>query len=624
MSTSPDSDGILLDAYASQRCPVRLQNSFDSTLRSLPRRPRSEADQRRIDAGLAHEHRVLSRLEQVLGTSLVRVGDLSRSEAQEATRGALEEGAEVIADAWLPADRLGHRVGRPDLLIRSETGYVPVEIKLHLLTNPGRGSLSSSSLEDPSPDRSFSVPDRRLRKGATWFNDALQLVHYRRMLEALEITVNPSFLGGVIDGSGALWWIPINATAPHSGVTVVTAYDERFSELVSLATKTIEWDRDRRRPRPRQPWWHKECERCPYEEVCYDELASHDDVSLVRWMSEQTVSALKAHGIETRAALASLDLDVIDLAEALGDTSMPMPDLLAELAEHAPDELLADLVGPRMGVRRRLDTAQMVTVHDLQRRDATSLALAGNIRDLGRLVRRARAFMAGGILRSVAAEEIDARRADVEVDVDMESYEHATYLWGALVTVRPGLDLEGVPSGYRAFVTFDPLDAEAETELFAQFWEWMMSIRTAVRAQGRTFRAFCFWRAAEEGQMRRAIRSDRDDLPKERHLQRFFSSTEWVDLHELAAAQLLTEGPLGLKVLAHRAGFEWRDEDPSGEASIGWYEEATNENSESARARLLAYNEDDVRATRALRDWLDGPVRTLPHLNDPLKQITRP
>ena len=624
MSTSPDSDGILLDAYASQRCPVRLQNSFDSTLRSLPRRPRSEADQRRIDAGLAHEHRVLSRLEQVLGTSLVRVGDLSRSEAQEATRGALEEGAEVIADAWLPADRLGHRVGRPDLLIRSETGYVPVEIKLHLLTNPGRGSLSSSSLEDPSPDRSFSVPDRRLRKGATWFNDALQLVHYRRMLEALKLTVNPSFLGGVIDGSGALWWIPINATAPHSGVTVVTAYDERFSELVSLATKTIEWDRDRRRPRPRQPWWHKECERCPYEEVCYDELASHDDVSLVRWMSEQTVSALKAHGIETRAALASLDLDVIDLAEALGDTSMPMPDLLAELAEHAPDELLADLVGPRMGVRRRLDTAQMVTVHDLQRRDATSLALAGNIRDLGRLVRRARAFMAGGILRSVAAEEIDARRADVEVDVDMESYEHATYLWGALVTVRPGLDLEGVPSGYRAFVTFDPLDAEAETELFAQFWEWMMSIRTAVRAQGRTFRAFCFWRAAEEGQMRRAIRSDRDDLPKERHLQRFFSSTEWVDLHELAAAQLLTEGPLGLKVLAHRAGFEWRDEDPSGEASIGWYEEATNENSESARARLLAYNEDDVRATRALRDWLDGPVRTLPHLNDPLKQITRP
>lgn len=623
MSTTSDPEGILLDAYVSQRCAVRLQNSFDSTLRSLPRRPRTEADQRRIDAGLAHEERILTRLAEVLGSSLVRIENRNRTDAQDATSSALEQGAGVIADAWLPPDREGHRVGRPDLLIRSDNGYVPVEIKLHLLTNPGRGSLECSSLDDPSPDRAFAVPERRLRKGTTWFNDALQLVHYRRMLEALGIPVHPSVLGGVIDGSGSLWWIPLDATIPHSGITVVKAYDERFAELVSLAATSIEWDLDRTLPRPRQPWWHKECERCPYEEVCHDELAATDDVSLVRWMSEPTLSTLKAHGVATRTQLAALDLEVIDLAGTLSDTTLPLPALVAEIEGHDPDTLLVEIVGPRLGVRRRLDAARMITVGDLENRDATSLALAGSIRDLGRLVRRARAFVAGGILRTVAADEVDAKRADVEVDVDMESYEHATYLWGALVTPRPGLEIEGVPTGYKAFVTFDPLDDEAETELFAQFWEWMMAIRTAVRAQGRTFRAFCFWRAAEEGQMRRALRSEREDLPKERQLQRFFNSPEWVDLHELAAAQVLTEGPLGLKVLAHRAGFEWRDDDPSGEASIAWYEEAIGENPASARARLLAYNEDDVRATRALRDWLDGPVRQLPHLNDPLDGLSR-
>ena len=117
--------------------------------------------------------------------------------------------------------------------------------------------------------------------------------------------------------------------------------------------------------------------------------------------------------------------------------------------------------------------------------------------------------------------------------------------------------------------------------------------------------------------MRRAAAIGGEGIPTERELDRFFSSGDWVDLHELVKTQLLTEGPLGLKVLATRAGFSWRDEDPSGEASIGWYETAVGEDPEDAqtnRLRLLAYNEDDVLATRALRIWLDNDARRLPTL----------
>ena len=117
--------------------------------------------------------------------------------------------------------------------------------------------------------------------------------------------------------------------------------------------------------------------------------------------------------------------------------------------------------------------------------------------------------------------------------------------------------------------------------------------------------------------MRRAAAIGGERIPTQRELERFFSSGDWVDLHELVKNQLLTEGPLGLKVLATRAGFSWRDEDPSGEASIGWYEAAVGddaEHAESNRRRLLAYNEDDVLATRALRIWLDTDARRLPQL----------
>ena len=95
----------------------------------------------------------------------------------------------------------------------------------------------------------------------------------------------------------------------------------------------------------------------------------------------------------------------------------------------------------------------------------------------------------------------------------------------------------------------------------------------------------------------------------------------WIDLHDVAKRQLQTEGPLGLKQLAMAAGFRWRDVNPSGEASILWYEEATRGEesvARAARARLMEYNEDDCRATKALRDWLNGAARSLPHRDDPL------
>ena len=70
---------------------------------------------------------------------------------------------------------------------------------------------------------------------------------------------------------------------------------------------------------------------------------------------------------------------------------------------------------------------------------------------------------------------------------------------------------------------------------------------------------------------------------------------------------------------ARAAGFDWRDENPSGEASMRWFESAAAGGEEAAawRQRILDYNEDDCRATQALRDWLNGAARDLAHRDDP-------
>jgi predicted RecB family nuclease len=604
-----------LDAYATQRCDVRLQHSFDTTLGELEHRSFSEAERRRIVAGRGHEAHVLDTMAQALGGRIVVIDAADRSASQDATVAALDNGVDVIAQAWLPADEEGRRIGRPDLLIKTSDGYLPVEIKLHLLSTEGTGSLESSTLDMPFPDHSFHVANRKFRKGSIWFNDALQLAHYTRMLETLgHAARDDGLLGGVIDGSGTLWWIDLDHTSGRTNQTPLDAYDSIFAERLALVDATLRRNLDPSQPRPREPWWHKECEGCPYSEICHEELASRDDVSLVRWSNPASLELLRKAGVTARVSLATLDTKIVDLGARLSETTMPLP-LVVERANDAErHDLLADVVGRRMGVRRHLVSAGLVTVEDLLSKDERSLALAGQIRDLPRLVRRARAGVAGGVVRSVSADDLDARRADVEVDIDMESYEHATYLWGALITNN--VPLEDIEETYVPFVTFDPLDDEEEARIFAELWSWLSELRRRVTATGHTFRAYCFWHPAEEGQMRRAVARGGAELPSERELKGFFASDAWVDLHHLCKEQLITEGPLGLKVMAKLAGFEWRDEDPSGEASIGWYEEAMFLDSEPARQRLLRYNEDDVRATKALREWLDGPARDLPHVDD--------
>jgi uncharacterized protein len=68
-----------------------------------------------------------------------------------------------------------------------------------------------------------------------------------------------------------------------------------------------------------------------------------------------------------------------------------------------------------------------------------------------------------------------------------------------------------------------------------------------------------------------------------------------------------------IKTLARYQGFEWRDTDASGAASIAWFHDYLETQDPAVKNRILAYNEDDVRASAAV---LDG-LRVLPVASAP-------
>ncbi|MGS7457532.1 ribonuclease H-like domain-containing protein, partial [Mycobacterium tuberculosis] len=66
-------------------------------------------------------------------------------------------------------------------------------------------------------------------------------------------------------------------------------------------------------------------------------------------------------------------------------------------------------------------------------------------------------------------------------------------------------------------------------------------------------------------------------------------------------------------LLGPAAGFEWEDSDMDGERSVA-LRRAARLGDADARAMLLRYNEDDCRATRAVREFLAAQAPGVPEL----------
>jgi predicted RecB family nuclease len=620
--------------YLAKRCPVRAQNDSDLTLRGQALAP-TEAEHLRIEAGKDFESRVIAALLETLGHEAIVIEVSDREAAQRETLAAMQAGARAIAGGWLPDDIEGRRTGRPDLLIRARDAqdprYVPVDVKHHRLAYGGISSgLLASTLDAPEPDGAVEVADRFFHYQHL-LDDALQLAHYWRILDHHGFTPTEEALGGIIDRDVdealRIWWIDLRTPRwklwwSDRRVSVLERYDHEFAFRLDVIAHTIAASKDPSLGRKVEPVRIGECSTCPWRGICLSELEQIDHVSLLPGSTWAKFVEHRRRGVVSRYQLARLDWRTAAAiyGRRRDNHRIDVPAIIASATGHRPETTIAEIVGARKkSVVRRLAELGISTVGDLEDLDHKTLSYSNaNVGWLPGSIDEARAASSGRPWRARGITQVHVPRGDIEVDLDMENTgDGLVYLWGILTTRRRS-DAPSVPQGYDPVMSWEPLTPRTEAELFARCWSKLMSIRAATRSAGLTFRLFCYTNA-EQTQMRRiALQAgDVPACPTVPEVDAFMASVDCVDLHHAFTTQIVTGASAGLKATAALTGFAWRDQDPNGEQSMVWYRDATTGPQDqriASQRRILAYNEDDVLATAALREWLARDASPLPSI----------
>ena len=587
--------------YIAKQCPVVIQN------RVLV--PTEEAELpaeviHRMDAGIEFEAVTLDLLRGEEPESWVVIPQQPKDIAIQATVDAMKARAAVIESAFLPMDEKGRRTGRPDLLIRSVTGYVPVDIKHHLTLNEKEGSALVSDSTDPLYESAYRKNGWVLRKHQ---GDALQLAHYHRMLEAAgEGSGQP--VGGILGKEGLIVWydldLPMWTTPAKSDGkkrkkrTALERYDFEFDFRLDIAATAHLHIQDHEVDLLVEPRACGECGGCGFHDFCFSTLElDSGDSSLLPGLSYQHWRHLRDLNITHRSQIADLHYPTASLLKSGVDI-----DAFLELAETAePSALLKSLRPQAKKQLSSLDRAGIRTVADLRKlTDADTAAVGGFI---AQPILDARAVLGSHpVYRRPGIDEVTVPRADIEVDIDMESVNEGVYLWGALINDRtkPETGPEYIP-----FVSWKPINDEEELEVFLAMWSWLTAQREHATENGLTMKAYVWHEPAENYHLRRISKAAKRRL--ENQVELLIASDAWVDLKRVFENSWMTGGSAGLKSIGPLAGFEWDVADPGGGLSMVKYDEGVAEDSQaakSAREWILRYNRGDVEATSAIREWL--------------------
>jgi len=510
-------------------------------------------------------------------------------------------------------------VGEPDVLVRDQSSpsYRAIDIKAHLTHDQALAGVEAtcSALGSPGPETAEGRPGRWARKRRA---DLLQLAHYQRMLEAAGFAAQGPRLGGVIGvEEEVVWydleapvWLTPSSTGKQKRRTTMEVYDFEFDFRLDIVAVAFEHKADKTVPLLVVPVRTAECETCPWWSCCGPALqAGAGHVSLLPNTGWRAFRVHRDHHVADRRQLADLDHRTATLV-ADGVDLRPLMVAIDQLPDKTP---IVDVIGSRKTAQlARLRDAGVMTVGDARALCPKTASYSDEpLAGLADQVDAARAALGPGpVYRRRGTGAVTVPRGDIEVDIDMENAEDGVYLWGALVNDRSGRGL--VPTGYRAFSTWEQLDPAVEAELFEEFWSWLGELRSLAATNGLGLRAYCYNAAAEDTQMRRIAGM----LGLADEVEAFIGSDEWVDLLRVFEGQLLTGSSVGLKHVAPLAGFAWEVEDPGGDVSMLYYEAAVDGSdrtaAEVARQWLVTYNRNDVEATAALRGWLDGAASACP------------
>ena len=208
---------------------------------------------------------------------------------------------------------------------------------------------------------------------------------------------------------------------------------------------------------------------------------------------------------------------------------------------------------------------------------------------------RAALQCAGGEPYLRAPVEFPDFERELFFDIESDPFRDLCYLHGFI-------ERRNRDNATERFVAFfaEEANADCERRAFAEAIAYMQAAEPCA----------IYYFSKYERTVYRRLREKYPGVIGEAELEALFDPKRSVDLYYDVVLKS-TEWPtrdFSIKTLARYLGFTWRDQSPSGAASIEWFHRWVETFDPAVRQRILDYNEDDCRATRVLRD----AIETLP------------
>jgi predicted RecB family nuclease len=561
-----------LDSRASLSCHEYLHKQNAPNLFDLSKRQKDDPLVEALKkAGGEHED-VVIRFLKTLNIPFLQIDLSQKVDAIElATLAALENSeVSIIFGASLGyhleearfGKSISDRTSRPDVLFKTGLNqdgkplWVPVDIKSHEAVGENKtNTLRVAELP------SYSVKDSQTITGRLLEKDALQLAHYVAHLRELGFSDESHFAGIIGKNYQNIVWADLSQAIYGTGANTQTAFAKylvQFELAKEITTQSIIRSQNPANPPvsiAKRISGDFGCATCEFKSVCRDEMEAFDG----------------GHGHVT---------------------------LLSEVTAAKAEENFPDIQGIK------------------------DLAPQTNLSPFGmKSVIRAQTWMDNKVRLINPSEPLNLPIFDIEMDIDLENSQAALmesgfedipgrdsiYLYGFGIHDRlKDPSWESAEFGY-----YDNYSDSSESELIILKFMWDR-IKTEIEkaeSHGKSIGVFHYsqheiswWRKFAERY------SNVSGVPTLKEVEALISKY-FIDLLKYTRKLAFPVTGYSIKTLAPLAGFYWSADDAGGGNSLIKYQQAVSKSSNEVLKNesinwLRAYNQDDVKATFAVRNYI--------------------